>query len=201
MSKPIVTITGSAVPIYGNDIDTDRVIPARYLKELTFEKMGDYLFYDVRFTNDGTEKNHPTNDPRFSNATLMVVQENFGCGSSREHAAQAIKRYGINAIIGISFSEIFAGNCKAIGVPIVTADSETITKLQTYLEESPETQFTIDLEKKCISADGFSLPIDLPESRRRSFIDGSWDVVSLLLAQKEAIQSTYDRLPYTSFFR
>lgn len=201
MSKPIVAISGAAMPIYGNDIDTDRIIPARYLKELTFEKMGDYLFYDVRFNEDGTPKEHPTNDSRFSQARIMIVQENFGCGSSREHAAQAIKRYGITAIIGVSFSEIFSGNCKAIGVPIVSTDAENIAKLQEYVEQNPNTQFTIDIEKKTIAADGFTLSVDLPESRRRSFLDGSWDVVSLLLAQKEAIRDTYNRLPYTSAFK
>jgi 3-isopropylmalate/(R)-2-methylmalate dehydratase small subunit len=200
MSKIIKSITGSALPIYGNDIDTDRVIPARFLKELTFEKMGDYLFYDVRFDEKNNSLDHPTNDSRFSHAKIMIVQNNFGCGSSREHAAQAVKRYGIDAIIGESFSEIFSGNCKAIGVPLVTTDTVTIKKLQEYVEKNPTATFTIDLERKTVTAEGFSLDINLPESSRVSFLEGTWDVVSLLLAQKDATKSVYSKLPYTNNF-
>jgi len=199
MSKIISTINGTAVPIYGNDIDTDRIIPARFLKVLTFEKMGEYVFADVRFDEAGEPLDHPTNDPRFKGASIMVVQKNFGCGSSREHAAQAIKRFGIKAIIGESFSEIFSGNCKAIGVPIVTASEDVVAQLLSYIEENPSTSFHVDLDTKKVTADGFSIDVDLPESRRQSFLTGSWDVVSLLLEDQDALQRTYNKLPYVHF--
>ena len=143
-------ISGKAVPIRGNDIDTDRIIPARFLKEITFNNMGNYLFYDERFNEDGTQKDHPINNPKYSEANIMVVGNNFGCGSSREHAPQSIMRYGITAIIGESFSEIFKGNCKAIGVPVVTASKDIIDQLQTQIESEPNTQFRINIETKTI---------------------------------------------------
>ena len=115
----IKEVKGMAVPIKGNEIDTDRIVPARFLKEVTFEKMGEYLFYDVRFPNDKKDHLHPLNQEQYKDATVMLVENNFGCGSSREHAPQAIKRAGFEIILGESFAEIFAGNCKALGIPTV----------------------------------------------------------------------------------
>lgn len=193
-------ITGTAVPIPGNDIDTDRIIPARFLKEITFEKMGDYLFSDARFASDGTPKDHPLNNPAYTGARIMVVGENFGCGSSREHAPQAIMRYGIAAIIGESFAEIFAGNCRALGVPVVTADPADIQRLMTAASNHPGQHWTLDLASKTVSVNGQVIAIELPESRRQAFLMGTWDATALLRQNEALIRETADRLPYISGF-
>ena len=126
----ITAVQGTAIPLPGNDIDTDRIIPARYLRSVTFEGLGSEVFKDERFNDDGSAKAHPFNDDKYSGATLLIVGRNFGCGSSREHAPQAIMRFGIKAIIGESFAEIFAGNCTSLGIPVCTADEQTIDELQ-----------------------------------------------------------------------
>jgi 3-isopropylmalate/(R)-2-methylmalate dehydratase small subunit len=135
----IVKITGTAVPIKGNDIDTDRIIPARYLKEVTFARMGDYPFFDERFDASGKKKDHPLNDPEYKGASLLFVNKNFGCGSSREHAPQALYRFGIQAIVGESFAAIFAGNCTIMGVPTVTVSAKDMEQVMKSVEENPLT--------------------------------------------------------------
>ncbi len=198
---PIITkIAGTAVPIMGNDIDTDRIIPARFLKEITFEHMGDYLFADARFEPDGSPKDHPLNTDGFKNATIMVVGRNFGCGSSREHAPQSIKRYGIRALIGESFSEIFSGNCTSIGVPTVTASESTIQALQEIITAHPTTPITIDLDARKVSAGDRKFPITLPDSRRHSFVTGTWDSAALLLSNLDKVRHTANQLPYMTGF-
>ncbi len=195
------TITGTAVPIPGNDIDTDRIIPARFLKEITFEKMGDYLFADARFQPDGTPKDHPLNNPAYASATIMVVGENFGCGSSREHAPQSIMRYGISAIIGESFAEIFAGNCRALGVPVVTASPSDIAWLTQNAAQAPTQSWVINLESKTVTVGGVVIPIELPDSRRQAFLMGTWDATALLRQHADLTQKTAERLPYFSDFK
>ena len=143
----IVSVYGTAIPFRGNNIDTDRIIHARFLKEITFDKMGEYLFYDVR----KQDPNNPFDNPRYKGANILMVGKNFGCGSSREHAPQSIMRYGINAIVGESFAEIFAGNCKALGVPAVTASPKDIAILFDYTERYPETSYILSLENKILS--------------------------------------------------
>lgn len=195
-------LSGKAVAIRGNDIDTDRVIPARFLKEITFNNMGNYLFYDERFNQDGTQKDHPINDPKFSQASIMIVGNNFGCGSSREHAPQAIMRHGITAIIGESFSEIFKGNCKAIGVPTLTTSKETIDQLQTQVETEPNTQFQINIETKTIefnnpdSSTQHSVQVDCPDSDQKAYLKGEWDVLTILKKNQNKITQTEKNLPY-----
>ncbi|NBV84008.1 3-isopropylmalate dehydratase small subunit [bacterium] len=201
MTAIITAITGTAVPIVGNDIDTDRIIPARYLKEITFEHMGKYLFADARFNSDGTSKQHPLDAPEFKNASIMVVGRNFGCGSSREHAPQSIKRFGIRAIIGESFAEIFAGNCTSLGVPAVTASESTIADIQTQIQRDPNTTITIDLEVKTVTVGNQKYDISLPDARQHAFVKGTWDSSAQLLSHLDQIRETAQKLPYMNGFK
>ena len=145
MANKIYEIEGGAVPIRGDEIDTDRIIPARFLKEITFDNMGKYLFYDERFDEQGRVKDHPLNNPEYFNARIMIVGRNFGCGSSREHAPQAIQKAGINALIGESFADIFSGNCNTMGVPLLTLEQEHISELMGYVEENPGSRIRADI--------------------------------------------------------
>lgn len=194
-------IEGRAVPIEGHDIDTDRIIPARFLKEITFSRMGRYPFYDERFNSDGSPKPHPFNDPKFQGASLLFVESNFGCGSSREHAPQALMRWGIRAIVGVSFAEIFAGNCAMLGVPTVTVSPKDARRLLEKAKQTPETVFTLDLQKKVLFSPKGEIPIDLPESRRKAFLEGTWDSTRLLLANFPKVRDRASCLPYLNFQR
>jgi len=192
----ITNITGKGLSLPGNDIDTDRVIPARYLKEITFSNMGNYLFYDARFDENETPKEHPLNNLKYKDASIIVVNKNFGCGSSREHAPQSIKRYGFNAIIGESFAEIFAGNCLQIGLPVVTASAENIVKLQHLLDTEGPFELTLDLRTKTVNSAFVSIPVELPESRQKALLDGSWDVLATLKQNTALIKNVHNTLPY-----
>lgn len=196
----IVKVEGSAVPMRGNDIDTDRIIPARYLKEVSFARMGEYPFYDERFDAAGRKRDHPFNDPEYKGAAILFVNKNFGCGSSREHAPQALHRFGIKAIVGESFAAIFAGNCTMMGVPTVTVGASQIEQLMKSVEESPRTQYTVDLESKTISYGDTKIAIDLPETYRTALTAGSWDSTALLRANLEQVRKTAAKLPYMSAF-
>lgn len=192
----ITQVSGSAVPVPGADIDTDRIIPARFLKEISFDNMGNYLFYDVRFNADQSPKEHPLNDTKYLDASIMIVGRNFGCGSSREHAPQAIHRYGINAIIGESFAEIFAGNCKAIGMPLVTADKETLDTLSELVSKNPKLELKIDIQAKTVTCDGKIYQVDMSSSHRESFLKGYWNVLSLLKENSEKTKALSENLYY-----
>jgi 3-isopropylmalate/(R)-2-methylmalate dehydratase small subunit len=192
----INALSGKGCPILGNDIDTDRIIPARFLKEITFENMGHYLFYDVRFDQNENPKEHTLNEIQYKDASIMVVNDNFGCGSSREHAPQAIMRYGFKAIIGESFAEIFAGNCSQIGVPVVTASASDIATLQAALKTDPSLTISIDLNTKTAQYGDTTITIDIPESRREAFIKGTWNVLELLKQNQAEIAALDARLPY-----
>ncbi|RAP31663.1 3-isopropylmalate dehydratase small subunit [Candidatus Marinamargulisbacteria bacterium SCGC AG-414-C22] len=197
MSNLIIeSVIGTAVPVLGDDIDTDRIVPARFLKEISFDKMGDYLFIDERVDTEGESKNFIIDQPDYENATIMVVGKNFGCGSSREHAPQAIKRFGIKAIIGESFAEIFAGNCKAIGIPVVCASKHDIEKLLQRIDVNPKTQVTVNLVSKRIQFFEDSFAIQLPAPQRESFLKGTWDVLALLKERSDLVQELSDRLIY-----
>lgn len=197
----ICSISGSAIPLPGDDIDTDQIIPARFLKEITFDNMGEYLFYDARFNQDGSEKSHILNDPHSRQSPILIVGNNFGCGSSREHAPQAIKRYGINAIIGQSFAEIFSGNCKALGIPNCIVEKETITYLQETVTKDPSTSITIDLKAKQLIINGSEkIAFDIDEAKRQSLLSGSWNAAGLLNANRDKILETASRLPYMNGF-
>src|SRR3972149_6469318 len=170
----IVKISGTGIAVRGNDIDTDRIIPARYLKEITFARMGEYPFYDERFDSEGKPKPHPFNDPKYREASILFVNKNFGCGSSREHAPQALFRFGIHAIVGESFAAIFAGNCVMMGIPTVTATHDEGALMRKTVEENPKTKFTVDIERKTISFDDKRIAIDLPETYRSALTSGCW---------------------------
>ena len=196
----ITRVTGTAVTVRGNDIDTDRIIPARYLKEATFARMGNYPFFDERFDSAGNLKPHPFNDPKFKGASILFVNKNFGCGSSREHAPQALYRYGIHAIVGESFAAIFAGNCTMMGLPAVTVSSAEIEKLMQALERNPRTNFDLDLQNKTLSFGEERMAVDLPETYRSALISGSWDSTALLRANLDQVKSTAAKLPYMTGF-
>jgi len=196
----IAKVSGSAVPIRGNDIDTDRIIPARYLKEVTFSRMGDYPFFDERYDGAGKKKDHPFNDPEYKGASVLFVNKNFGCGSSREHAPQALYRFGIKAIVGESFAAIFAGNCTIMGLPAVTVGAKEIEQLMKSVEENPRTEYSIDLESKTLSYGNHKIAIDLPETYRNALTTGSWDSTAMLRANLEQVKKTAAKLPYMTGF-
>jgi len=197
----ITRISGTAIPVRGNDIDTDRIIPARYLKEITFARMGEYPFFDERFDSASNPKPHPFNDVRFKGASILLVNRNFGCGSSREHAPQALYRFGIRAIVGESFATIFAGNCVMMGLPPVTVGSAAIEELMRSVEKDPQTVFAIDLGTKTLTCGETRISLDLPESFRNALVTGSWDSTSLLRANMDKIRRVATKLPYMAGFR
>jgi len=178
----ITRVVGRGIAIPGNDIDTDQILPARYLTAITFRGMEAHAFADVRAADRAQGKAHPLDDTRFAGGSLLLVNRNFGCGSSREHAPQSLHRRGIKAIIGESFGEIFAGNCVSIGMPCVQASAETIATLQQLNASAPGTVFTLDLTAMTIRAGEQVFPVTLAEGRRRQFVEGSWDPTSVLLA-------------------
>jgi len=196
----ITAICGTAVPIRGNDIDTDRIIPARYLKEPTFSRMGDYPFFDERFDQSGKKKDHPLNDPEYRGASILFVNKNFGCGSSREHAPQALYRFGIKAIVGESFAAIFAGNCTMMGLPAVVVGAKEIDQLIKSVEENPRTEYSVDLQSKAISYGNQKLRFDMPETYRTALTLGYWDSTALLRANLDQVKLTAAKLPYMSGF-
>ena len=196
----IIQVSGTAVPIRGNDIDTDRIIPARYLKEVTFARMGEYPFFDERFDAAGDLKAHPLNDPKYKGASILFVNQNFGCGSSREHAPQALYRYGIQAIVGESFAAIFAGNCTMMGVPAVAVSHEQVEQMMKTVEQNPQTQFIVDIDKKTITFGEQRVSIELPETYRSALISGSWDSTTLLRSNLAQVKKTASRLPYMNGF-
>jgi 3-isopropylmalate/(R)-2-methylmalate dehydratase small subunit len=196
----ITHVSGRAVPIRGNDIDTDRIIPARYLKEPTFARMGEYPFFDERFDSSGKKKDHPFNDPEYKGASILFVNKNFGCGSSREHAPQALYRFGIKAVVGESFAAIFAGNCTMMGLPAVAVSAREIEQLMKSVEDNPRTEYTVDLETKSISYGNQEIAIDLPETYRTALTKGFWDSTALLRANLEQVRKTAAKLPYVTGF-
>jgi len=197
----IVQVTGTVIPVRGNDIDTDRILPARYLKEVTFSRMGEYPFYDERFDQEGKARHHPFNDARYKGASLLFVNKNFGCGSSREHAPQALFRYGIHALVGESFAAIFAGNCVMMGIPTVTVSFNEMEELMKSAESSPKTVYTVDLETGALSCDGKQIRFDLPASSWNALVTGAWDSMSMLRANLGKVKETSSRLPYMTGFR
>jgi len=200
MTNPLVvtSVSGTAVPIFGNDVDTDRIVPARFLKEVTFDNMGEYLFYDVRYSNGQRNSDHPLNQIQFSNASIMLVENNFGCGSSREHAPQAIKRAGFNMIIGESFAEIFSGNCKALGIVTVTLVRSDLQALFSHVQSHPDAAFDFDLITSQLSVGGIQQPFlaSMKDAHRKSFLDGTWDELALLKLNNKKIDELAIQLPY-----
>jgi 3-isopropylmalate/(R)-2-methylmalate dehydratase small subunit len=212
----ITQITGRGLPLRGNDIDTDRIIPARFLKSISFEGLETHLFEDDIAQARGQNARHALVDPAYGGASILVVNRNFGCGSSREHAPQAIRRQGFRAVVGESFSEIFFGNSMALGLPCVTGAAADVARLQSTIEASPDIEITIDIEAEQLqcgpstgsgrsraqSRDGdWRMAITLPAAARESFLDGSWDATGLLLDRFEQVEATKQRLPYLNGWR
>ncbi len=191
-------VSGRGIPLPGDDIDTDRIIPARYLREITFEALGKYAFQDERFDEAGKPKAHPLNDPRFKGGSVLVVGRNFGCGSSREHAPQSLMRMGIAAFIGESFAEIFSGNCTALGLPAARVSHEDARAIAGLVEADPAAVVTMDLDAQSISVGGRRFGFTMPDADRRSLLTGEWDSTSVLLAHKDAIAAAASRIPYVS---
>ncbi|WEL21994.1 3-isopropylmalate dehydratase small subunit [Halorhabdus sp. BNX81] len=189
-------VTGTGVPIRGNDIDTDQIIPARFMKVVTFDGLGQFAFFDVRYDDEDNQKDHPMNEDRFRDASVMVVNDNFGCGSSREHAPQALMRWGIDAFIGESFAEIFAGNCLALGMPTVTADHETIADLQDWIENNPDAEIDIDVESETITYGDRTVEVTVDDAQRQALVEGIWDTTALMSANENEIDRTAQSLPY-----
>lgn len=197
----ITQVVGNAVPVRGNNIDTDRIIPARYLKEVTFSRMGEFPFFDERFDADGKPKPHPFNDPKYKGASILFVNKNFGCGSSREHAPQAILRFGIHAIVGESFAPIFAGNCVMLGIPAVIASAGDMELLMESVESRADTSYTVDLTRKTLFYQGGQIQFDLPESHHVALITGAWDPTAVLRANLSQVKDVASKLPYMSGFK
>ncbi|WAS05419.1 3-isopropylmalate dehydratase small subunit [Gloeomargaritales cyanobacterium VI4D9] len=185
----IQRITGRGLPLRGNDIDTDRIIPARFLRCVTFEGLGAHVFAD-----DRAQGTHPFNQPQYQGAKILVVNANFGCGSSREHAPQALYRWGIRAIIGESFAEIFAGNCLALGLPVVTTSAAVVAQLQDRLTANPTAELTLDIAQLTLSAADQTWPVRMETGVQQSLCQGTWDACAQLLANREAILATAARL-------
>ena len=181
-------IRGTALPVRGDDVDTDRIIPARFLKSVSFDGLERHLFED--------EGDHPARNPAYASARVMLVNENFGCGSSREHAPQAIVRRGIRVVLGQSFSEIFFGNALALGLPCPTASRETLEALIAAVEQQPSTEILVDLQSMRVTANGRSYVVTLPAAAREAFLDGSWDATGLLLEEFDQVRAVAARLPY-----
>jgi 3-isopropylmalate/(R)-2-methylmalate dehydratase small subunit len=179
--EKITQITGRGVYVPGNDIDTDRIIPARFMKCVTFDGLGEFLFYDVRKNADGSDKPHPLNEARFKGATILLSGSNFGCGSSREHAPQAIQKYGFRAVIAENFAEIFFGNSTGLGIPCATASREDIAKIAEAVEKNPQTEIVIDVARQEIRFAGQTVKTSFRESARDALVNGRWDPIGELL--------------------
>jgi 3-isopropylmalate/(R)-2-methylmalate dehydratase small subunit len=193
MASEVTAIAGRGIPLSGNDIDTDRIIPARFLRCITFDGLGEHAFTDDRAQLNGQ---HPFDLTQFQGAEVLVVNKNFGCGSSREHAPQAIAKWGIKAIVGESFAEIFFGNCLAMGLPCLTADAETTTTLQNLLNQNPQAIIKVDLETMQVSCAGYTASLSLPEGPRTMLTSGTWDACGQLVAQAQQIRVIAAQLPY-----
>jgi 3-isopropylmalate/(R)-2-methylmalate dehydratase small subunit len=189
-------VTGSALVLRGDDVDTDRIIPARFLKAITFAGLEAHVFEDERRAAAERGAVHPFDDPARAGASLLFVHANFGCGSSREHAPQAILRRGIRAIVGESFAEIFLANAQAIGLPCVMAARADLERLMALAESSPERRFAVDVDTQVVETDGVTVPVRMARGARNAFLTGTWDATAQLLERYEEVDAVERRLPY-----
>ena len=192
----ITAISGRALPLRGNELDTDRIMPARFLKAVTFDGLEHHVFEDDRKGNP----NHPFNNATYNGSAILVVNENFGCGSSREHAPQGLLRWGIKAIVGESFSEIFRGNSAVLGMPCFTADKASIEALQALLEKAPDTVVDARVDTGVITAGALKVQGNLPAGVRDAFVTDKWNPTSMLLADYDTVRATASTLPYVAGF-
>lgn len=196
--KKITKVKGKAVFVPGDDIDTDRIIPARFMKCVTFSELGQYFFYDVRCQQDGTLKEHPLNEKRFSQAQILLSGSNFGCGSSREHAPQALFRAGFRAVIAEGYAEIFFGNSTQLGIPCISAKKDDIAKIASAIEQNPDLDCTIDLETMQVYFADQRVNFSIREGARDGLISGRWDPIADLQANAELVDGVAAKLPYVS---
>ena len=199
MNSEIKLLKGTAIPKISNGQNTDDIIPARFLKEITFKNMGKYVYFDERFKNGVEVKEHPFNNAKFKGASILIAGENYGCGSSREHAPQALHRFGIKAIIAESFAEIFAGNCASLGIAGVTVQGKEIALLAEEIEKNPKTELSINLQDKTISFAGKKASFEMPEGKRQAFLNGTWDAMAVLKNNWQKISQVAERLDYLKF--
>lgn len=195
----ISSVSGTAIPKPANDQNTDDIIPARFMKEITFANMGKYAYCDERFKDGKEIPMHPFNDKKFRGGSILVAGVNYGCGSSREHAPQALYRYGVRAIIAESFAEIFAGNCASLGIVGVTATAKEIASLIEFINNNPSEKIVVDLVEKKVKYKSIEAPIEILEGRRRAFLNGTWDALTILQQNKEGIKKVKETLPYLRF--
>ncbi len=194
----ILTVKGRAVPFMGDDIDTDRIIPARFMKCVTFDGLGEFAFFDSRKEFENAGKVHPVDDPRFTGASILISGANFGCGSSREHAPQSLYRAGFRAIVAETFAEIFFGNSTTLGIPCVSLPREQLNRLAQLIQEKPGTEVTIDLTSMQLTAGDWKTTITLNSSARQALTEGKWDPIAELLEASDSIQSVASGQPYIS---
>jgi len=192
----ITSVTGRGLPVRGDDLDTDRIMPARFLRAVTFEGLEQHLFEDDRRANPS----HPFNDARYRGATVLVVNRNFGCGSSREHAPQGLARFGITAIVGESFSEIFLGNSAVLGIPCFSADHASIDALQSLVERAPETLIDARVDTGAVTAGSVRVAATIPPGLRDGFVSGQWNPTAMLLDRFEEVRAVASALPYVRGF-
>ena len=196
--ETVSTINGPGIPLRGSDIDTDRIIPARFLKCVTFDGIGEHAFKDDIKGLAQKGETHPFADERFANATILVANKNFGCGSSREHAPQSLKRWGIQAIIAESYSEIFYGNCVSLAMPCFTADRDTCARIQSIIEDNPAAELGISVSEATISIGEESVQLKIQPGAQGQFLDGSWDARAGLLENLDGVKEVAARIPYVS---
>jgi 3-isopropylmalate/(R)-2-methylmalate dehydratase small subunit len=189
-------IEGRALPLRGDELDTDRIMPARFLRAVSFEGLERHLFEDDRAADPG----HAFNDPRYTGASILVVNANFGCGSSREHAPQGLVRAGFHAIVGESFSEIFQGNAAMLGLPCFVASHDAVDRLQTLIETTPKVPLTADVASGAITAGPMRIAATLPPALRDGFVSGQWNPTLMLLDRFDEVHAVANRLPYIRGF-
>jgi 3-isopropylmalate/(R)-2-methylmalate dehydratase small subunit len=194
----ITQVSGTAVHVPGSDIDTDRIIPARFMKCVTFDGLGEFAFYDVRFDKDGKPTGHPLDEPRFKGASILLSGTNFGCGSSREHAPQALYRFGFRAVIAQSFAEIFFGNCTTLGIPCVIATAEDIAKLAAAVDANPKLEVIVDVANRKVVYGSESFPVTIPSTAHDALVSGKWDPIGELLEAKDAIHGRMQALGFAN---
>ncbi len=200
IKESIKHLTGRGIVVRGNDIDTDQIIPARFMKVVTFDGLGEYAFYDLRFDEQGGKKEHPFNEEKYVGSSILFVNRNFGCGSSREHAPQALMRSGIRAVVGESFAEIFAGNCTAMGIPTITMDHQEIQSIMDVVEKDPSTLVEIDLPSSTLKVGTDSFSFSMSPAYRSALIAGNWDSTSVLLSNVDGISRHAATIPYLNGF-
>lgn len=200
IKESIKHLAGRGIVVRGNDIDTDQIIPARFMKVVTFDGLGEYAFYDLRFDEKGEKKAHPFNEEKYAGSSILFVNRNFGCGSSWEHAPQALMRSGIRAVVGESFAEIFAGNCTAMGIPTITMDHQEVQSIMDIVENDPSSPVEIDLPASSLTIGGKTYPFSMSPAYRSALIAGNWDSTSVLLSNVEGISRHAATIPYLNGF-